>query len=162
MKLGVRKKPQIWCLTGLFALSRVTATTVSRHNPAASVGISSAVVAACTSVPIGASIEVSREFSAKWDGFDSDKLVWAAQYQLINMCPVVKVADDKTAPINYLELYPDYTYSSGHVLAGDEDEDDAFELEVEDEFATDTLELDWNQDYWQAFSEAKATMEKYR
>lgn len=164
-KLGLRNLPlicpQIWCLTGLFELSGVTATTATRHSPTASVGISSAIVTACTGVPVGGSVELGRDFSAKWDGFDPDTLIWAAQYQLVNLKPVMRTTGEEASPVNYVELYPDYTFAPGQVLADDGDRDDAFALELEDEFAPDANEQKWGETYWQDFEKAKKETENY-
>jgi len=156
----LKRKPQIWCLTGLFELSDVTAATVVKKNPSVSFGITSALVAALSGVPIGGSIEIGRDFTVTCDTKSPGKGVWAAQYQLVNSRPVLRVEQDEDPPLNYVELYPDYTYAKGRVLGDDDEEDDAFELEVEP-FGDEDADVDsFDDEYWKAYYEAEETTKK--
>lgn len=159
--LKLKTTPQIWCLTGLIELSAVTAATFTKKTPSAKFGISSALVGALTSVPIGGSICLDRNFDARYDSYDPDKLVWAAQFQLVNAKRVLKTKGSQPPPINYLELYPDWTYSSGKVLAGGDGHNMAFEVEMEDEYATIISEDEWSAEYWQTFEKTQANIKTF-
>ncbi|KAH8749820.1 hypothetical protein BGZ57DRAFT_1010460 [Hyaloscypha finlandica] len=154
-KARLKLKPEIWCLTGLFELNDVTAATVVKKNPSVSFGISSALVAALSGVPLGGSIEISQNFTITCDNKYPGKGVWAAQYQLINSRPVLRVESDEDPPMNYVELYPDYTYAEGRVLGGEDGEDDAFELEVEPVGDEDINVDSFDGEYWEAYREAE-------
>jgi hypothetical protein len=160
IKARLRPKPEIWCLTGLFELSDVTAATVVNKNPSVSFGISSALVAALSGVPIGGSIEIGQNFTVTCDNKYPGKGVWAAQYQLINSRPVLRVESDEDPPMNYVELYPDYTYAEGRVLGDEDGEDDAFELEVEPVSDEDINVDSFGDEYWGAYCEADETTKK--
>lgn len=159
-KARLKPKPEIWCLTGLFELSDVTAATVVKKNPSVSFGISSALVAALSGVPIGGSIEIGQSFTVTCDNKYPGKGVWAAQYQLINSRPVLRVESDEDPPMNYVELYPDYTYAKGRVLGSKDDEGDAFELEVEPAGYEDIDVNSFDDEYWEAYREAEETTRK--
>jgi hypothetical protein len=159
-KARLKPKPEIWCLTGLFELSGVTAATVMKKNPSAGFGISSALVAALSGVPIGGSIEIGQNFTVICDNKYPGKGVWAAQYQLINSRPVLRVESDEDPPMNYVELYPDYTYAKGRVLGDEDGEDDAFELEVEP-VGDEDIDVDsFDDEYWKAYREAEETTKR--
>jgi len=155
----LRSPPAIWCLTGLWELSNVTLSTVVRNNPSATLGISSALVGALSGMPIGASVDIGRDFSVRCERKESGSGVWAAQYQLINTRPALVVGDEdgETPPINYVTLYPDYTFAGGGHLGGDDDEgDDALELEVREEGGDmDASVDDFDDEYWEAYREAR-------
>jgi hypothetical protein len=156
-KARLRPRPEIWCLTGLIELTDVTVATVSRKSHSVNLNISAAVVAALSggTVPVGATIELGHEATVSYDGTYPGTNVWAAQYQLIDSLPTLRTEGDEVPPINYLEVYPDYTYSSGKVLGDGDGVDDAFVLEVE---AVDDEALrvdDFDDEYWAAYREAE-------
>jgi hypothetical protein len=150
--------PEIWCLTGLFEMSGVTAATVIRKNPSATIGVSSALIGAISGVPIGGSIEIGKDFTVTCDNKYPGSATWAAQYQLINSRPVLRVDTKEDLPINYVEVYPDYTYAKGAVLGGGDpdDQEEAFMLEVEDEDEDEEIDVDiFDEEYWKAYGEAE-------
>ncbi|EXJ72939.1 uncharacterized protein A1O5_04088 [Cladophialophora psammophila CBS 110553] len=111
-------------------------------------------------VPIGATVEPGQDVTVKCDGRYPETRVWAAQYQLINSMPVLRVEGDEAIPINYIEVCPDYTYTKGKVLGDEDDQDEAFELEVE---PVDEEEIDvdgFDGGYWEAYREAEEMTKK--
>ncbi|KAI9155462.1 LOW QUALITY PROTEIN: hypothetical protein HJFPF1_08046 [Paramyrothecium foliicola] len=153
--------PEIWCLTGLIELHDVTAVTIVKRSPSVTFGISSALVAALSAAPVGGSVEVGKDFVATCDSKNPEQGVWAAQFQLIDARPALRMDDDEAHPVNFIELYPDYTYAGGGVL-GDEDADNALELEVEDIDDRDTAVDEFDEEYWEAYRHAdKITKDVY-
>lgn len=151
-KARVKSPPQIWCLTGLIELNDATAATVTERNHTVNIGLSSAMAAMLSGAPVGASIELGNNTTIKcelkWPGTS----VWAAQYQLIRTRATLIVEDDETPPINYVTLYPDYTYAKGRVLGDDDEEEDAFLLEP----SAESCGVDcFNEEYWKLYAEAE-------
>lgn len=156
MKAKLIPRPEIWCLTGLIELSDVTASTVNRTNPSASFGVSSALVGSLTGVPVGASVDIDSNYTVTCDSFSPENLVWAAQYQLVTAKPVVKATEGLPTSINYLDLYPDYTYAKGAVL-GDRKEE-AFELDLADVDEGENAEGELEEKYWKVYSTGEERM----
>lgn len=150
-------RPEIWCLTGLIELSNVKASTIKKTNPSANIGVGSALIASLTGVPLGASVALDANYTVTCDSISPEKLVWAAQYQLVKAKPVVKAEARVPTSIRYLDLYPDYTYAMGAVL-GDEKEE-AFELDLADvgegEGEGEGAEGELDETYWKLYSKAE-------
>ena len=145
-------KPKIWCLTGLIELNDVTALTVTKTNPSANTGISSALIGSLTGVPVGGSVNVDKNYTATCESKNPGKMVWAAQYQLVKVKPVVKkTTPGSQTPINYVDMYPDQTYAKGAVLGDGKEE--AFELELADVAVQGgRVEGALDEEYWNVYS----------
>ncbi|ERF73257.1 hypothetical protein EPUS_03089 [Endocarpon pusillum Z07020] len=142
MQIKLRAEPKIWCLTGLIELNDVTVLTVTKTNPSASAGVSSEL-GSMMGLPVSCSFNFDKNYAVTCSSKTPGKMVWAAQYQLVKVKPVVKdsTPGSQTA-INYLDMYPDYTYSEGrrglfqamndkrdHKM---DDKEEGFELELAD------------------------------
>lgn len=150
--------PKIWCLTGLIELNDVTALTVTKTSPSASTGISSALIGSLTGVPVGGSVNVDKNYTVTCESKNPGNMVWAAQYQLVKVKPVVKKAEPGSrTPINYVDMYPDHTYAKGAMLGDGKEE--AFELELADVADQGVkVEVALDEKYWNVYSTGERRM----
>ena len=77
---GLRKKPKIWFLTGIYLLKAAIFTGEKRRTARIRAGISSTVLSAIGGPPIGPSIDLEHSNDSSSQTPTHGWLVWAAQY----------------------------------------------------------------------------------
>ena len=77
---GLRKKPKIWLLTGIYLLKDATFTGEKKRTAGLQAGVSSTVLSAIGAPPIGPSIDLERSNDSSSQTPTQGWLVWAAQY----------------------------------------------------------------------------------
>jgi hypothetical protein len=78
------RRPKIWLLTGLYLLEDTRTVVNKAQGAEVSVGISSALVGALSSVPIGGGVSLAKESSWQMAMEMEGKHVWAAQYRMVD------------------------------------------------------------------------------
>ena len=77
---GLRKKPKIWLLTGIYLLKDATFTEEKKRTTGFQAGVDSTVLSAIGAPPIGPSIDIERSNDSTSQTPTQGWLVWAAQY----------------------------------------------------------------------------------
>ncbi|RBQ87186.1 hypothetical protein FVER53263_20407 [Fusarium verticillioides] len=80
-----RRKPKIWMLTGIYTFRNATCTDVENASLGAELGLSSALMAAATGISVGPLAEVAVENGIQTTLPMAGDLVWAAQWQQVNL-----------------------------------------------------------------------------
>ncbi|PYI28214.1 hypothetical protein BP00DRAFT_403451 [Aspergillus indologenus CBS 114.80] len=147
------RRPKIWLLTGLYLLEG-TRTIVSRsQSNQVSVGISSAVIGALSSVPVGGSVKLGQGVSWEIAMEVEDEHVWAAQFRLLD-AKYIKLGsngvDGITLPMSiglYRDIMSVNTVRGGGrdgvelQLLGEDDEHDEYEQENTTDDDQDSQEM---------------------
>jgi hypothetical protein len=114
-------------LSGQYIFDKASAVEVKNKTVGIEAGISSITVAALTGIPIGGSVDIKGidkrlVVGIKWE----DKLVWAAQYRLLDIDYLrITAADPRAQLPNIVPLSE--TMSVGR-LRNDNDADNAFQV----------------------------------
>lgn len=109
LKFKWAKRPKIWMMTGMYLFDKAKVVTVRSQTLGAEIGISSEIITALTTVPVGGSISSSVSNSAEISMEIPDRKVWAAQYQLLNARYIKSSTKAETDTISTFTLYPDIT-----------------------------------------------------
>jgi hypothetical protein len=119
LKLKGLRRPKIWMLTGLYILEDVKISHAGTKRTQSSLGIDATTMAAATSVPLGASVKIHPEDSIKVELTTKDRLIWAAQYHMLEARYIrVKSGEKNPEPPSTFPLYPD-VLSTGYGVRGD-------------------------------------------
>jgi hypothetical protein len=156
MRMGVRRTPKIWMLTGFLELEDAKSHVVKGKDIGLNVGIDPAAVTAMCGAPVGASVEVGRGISVEVESQLSGPMIWAAKFQLLKT--EFKSWDGKTAMAeNEFRLHPDDIFA-GSVVLGEDSMENIVELTLNaaDDVGTSSEEMD--ESYWEAFEEAETRM----
>ena len=81
---GLKKKPKIWLLTGIYLLKDATFTGEKKRTAGIQAGISSTVMTAVGAPPIGPSIDLGHSNDSSSQTPTQGWLVWAAQYRALD------------------------------------------------------------------------------
>ncbi|KAF5227175.1 hypothetical protein FANTH_14838 [Fusarium anthophilum] len=117
------RKPKIWMLTGIYTFRNATCTDVDNSSLGAELGLSSALMAAATGFPVGPLAEVAVENGIEITLPMAGDLVWAAQWQQVNLEGVWYrrgIEGSWKLPLS-ISLYED-RFSSGVMKGGSGDE----------------------------------------
>ncbi|KAF7164862.1 hypothetical protein CNMCM5623_009289 [Aspergillus felis] len=127
------RRPKVWMLTGLYLLEDAR-TMVSRHSSSKiSAGVSSSIVGALSSVPVGGSLSLGEGNSWQMTTELADQHVWAAQYRLLD-ARFVKVGKGDAANVKLplsMGLYRDVL--SVNTVRGEGTDEAELELKGEEE-----------------------------
>ncbi|PYH49982.1 uncharacterized protein BP01DRAFT_310204 [Aspergillus saccharolyticus JOP 1030-1] len=136
------RRPKIWLLTGLYILEGTRTLVSQSQSNQVSVGISSTVIGALSSVPVGGSVKLGQGTSWEVTMEVEDQHVWAAQFRLLDARFIKldsKGLEDVTLPTS-MGLYRDIMSVSRvrgggrdvvdlQLLSGRDDEDNEDEQE---------------------------------
>lgn len=90
-------------------LENVKVVTAKSQKVGGEVGISSDLLTALTAVPVGVSVNGSRGVSAEVSMEVPDRMVWAAQYHLVNAKHISSSQSNASDVMCKITLYPDIT-----------------------------------------------------
>ena len=90
-------------------LENVKVVTAKSQKVGGEVGISSDLLTALTAVPVGVSVNGSRGVSAEVSMEVPDRMVWAAQYHLVNAKHISSSQSNASDVMSKITLYPDIT-----------------------------------------------------
>ncbi|KAF2148560.1 hypothetical protein K461DRAFT_324871 [Myriangium duriaei CBS 260.36] len=128
MKLKWLRSPKVWMLTGQYILNNASAVQIESRSTGGSAAISSSLVGTLTGLPIGGSVDLGHEkkavVKAKW----TDSLVWAAQYQLLDIDYTIATQNQAIRPPPNVVPLADVV--SNGTLRGGKTDSNAFILNV--------------------------------
>ena len=121
LKVKGLRRPKIWMLTGQYLLEDTQIIHLTSRKQQGSISTGSLAIGALTGVPVGGSISISPDVSLKVDFRTPDKLVWAAQYQMLKTSYVRARSGDIPELPRVISIYPNKLRTGG-VLRGEPDQ----------------------------------------
>lgn len=165
------RKPQIWCVTGLYELEDVKALVIDGHDSSVKLAISSATVAALSGVPVGGSVTLDPKTTITAEFEMKGKNIWAAQYQRLDVQYTRIEQWRENEPPGRIQLHHDTTTLRGGVRQ-DTQEPNSAEVQMLglDQAADESMEggsgsNEWDEEqaetYWQALAVAEERIQKH-
>ena len=121
LQLKALRRPRIWMLTGQYILEDTKIIHLTSGKQQGSISTGSAAIGALTGVPVGGSISISPHVSLKVHFHTPDKLVWAAQYQMLKTSYVRTRSGDIPELPRVISIYPNKLRTGGG-LRGEPDQ----------------------------------------
>ena len=114
------QKPRVFCCTGYYQLSKVSANIKSEGNLSGKLGVSPAVVGAASGIPVGGTIgPFSNGQSLAANVTMAEPAIWAARFHQLKVEYLQIAEGTKTELSPNIMLKPDCTHPRGGLM-GDE------------------------------------------